>query len=132
MPNPFANSVKFLKAINLLASPRGATIKRIMGDLNISRRSTFRLLQALEELGLPLIDGQSRSRTEKTYRLLDSYVLKLPNMVIPNPAFTAAEIELILTLLDLYKHLIQIAEIPRLNAIREKIKAIELKENHHV
>ena len=131
MPSPFANSVKFLKAINLLASPRGATIKRIMEDLNISRRSAFRLLQALEELGLPLIDGQSRSRAEKTYRLLDSYVLKLPNMVIPNPAFTGEEIELILSILDLYKQLIQIGEIPRLNAIREKIKAIELKEDHH-
>ena len=102
-----------------------------MEDLNISRHSAFRLLQALEELGLPLIDGQSRSRTEKTYRLLDSCIVKLPNMVIPNPAFTVEEIELILTILDLYKQLIQIGEIPRLNAIREKIKAIELKEDHH-
>jgi predicted DNA-binding transcriptional regulator YafY len=131
MANPFANSIKFLKAINLLASPRGATIKRIMENLNISRRSAFRLLQALEELGLPLTDGQSRSRTEKTYRLLDSYVLKLPNMVIPNPRFTGEEIELILAILDLYKQLIQIGEIPRLNAIREKIKAIAFKEDHH-
>ena len=131
MTNPFANSVKFLKAINLLASPGGATIKRIMEELNISRRSAFRLLQALEEVGLPLIDGQRRPRAEKIYRLLDSYVLKLPNIVILNPAFTGEEVELILTILDLYKQLIQLGEIPRVNAIREKIKAIELKEANH-
>ena len=132
MSSPFANSVKFIKAVNLLASPHGATIKQIMEDLNTSRRSAFRLLQTLEEFGLPLVDSRNKPKAEKTYRLMDSYVMKLPNMVIPNPGLTEEETELILSILDLCKQLIQIGEIPKLNAIREKIKAIKQMESHHV
>ena len=131
MASPFANSVKFLKIINLLASPHGGTIKQIMKDLNTSRRSAFRLLQTLEELGLPLIDSRNKSGAEKTYRLIDSYVMKLPNMVIPNPGLTEEETELILTILDSCKQLIRIGETHKLNAIREKIKDIKQMENHH-
>jgi predicted DNA-binding transcriptional regulator YafY len=98
MAKPFTNTVKFLPAINLLASPSGATVRRLMDQLNISRRTAFKLLDALEELGLPLVDKQPKSRGEKTYRLLDSYVLKLPNLAIPNPGFIATE--MLLSMLD--------------------------------
>jgi len=77
MANPFANSVKFLKAVNLLASPAGTTINGMMKNLSVSRRSVFRLLEALEELGFPLTNEQSIPKSEKTYRLMDTYVLKL-------------------------------------------------------
>ena len=128
MANPFANTIKFLNAINLLASPSGTTLRALMAHLNISRRTAFRLLEALYELGLPLIDEQPRARNEKTYRLMDSYVLKLPNITIPNPGFTGEEIELVLTLLDLCKQLNQISGTPRLNTIKEKIMAIRPKD----
>jgi predicted DNA-binding transcriptional regulator YafY len=128
MANPFANTIKFLNAINLLASPAGTTLQGLMNHLNISRRTAFRLLDALNELGFPLIDEQPKVRTEKTYRLLDSYVLKLPNISIPNPGFTGEEIELVLTILDLCKQLNQASGTPRLNAIREKIRAIKPKD----
>jgi predicted DNA-binding transcriptional regulator YafY len=101
MANPFANSVKFLSAVRLLSAPQGATIKSLTESLNISRRSVFRLLHAFEELGFPLVDDKPQQKEEKTYRLLDSYVLKLPNISIPNPCFTGEEIELVLSVLDL-------------------------------
>ena len=128
MANPFANTIKFLTAVNILASPSGATIRELMEHLNISRRTVFRLLEALYELGFPLIDEQSKTGNEKTYRLIDSYVLKLPNIAIPNPGFTGEEIELVLTILDFCKQLSQIGGSPRLNIIREKIKAIKPKD----
>ena len=87
MYNPFANTIKFFKAINLLASPRGTTIKGLMEGLGISRRSVFRLLEALGELGFPLYDEQPLPRGEKRYRLMESYVIQLPNMFFPNPMF---------------------------------------------
>jgi predicted DNA-binding transcriptional regulator YafY len=126
MANPFVNAAKFLTAINLLASPAGTPVPSLMDNLGISRRSSFRLLDALEELGFPLTDGQLGN--EKTYRLIDSYVYKLPNMSIPNPCFTGEEIELVLSILDLCKQLNKISETPRLNAIREKIKAFKAKD----
>jgi len=124
MANPFANSVKFLSAVRLLSAPQGATIKSLMESLDISRRSVFRLLHAFEELGFPLVDDKPQQKEEKTYRLLDSYVLKLPNISIPNPCFTGEEIEFVLSVLDLCKRIGEMGGASMLNAIREKIKAI--------
>ena len=131
MTNPFANAVKFLKAVNQLASPKGATIKRLMDDLCISRRSVFRLLGALEELGVPLVDDQPQPRAEKTYRLFDSYALKLPNITFLNPELTITEIDRILVVLDFCKQLNQFEKPLELQTIREKILAIRPKENNY-
>jgi predicted DNA-binding transcriptional regulator YafY len=124
MANPFANSVKFLSVVRLLSAPQGATIKSLAESLNISRRSVFRLLHSFEELGFPLVDDKPQQKEEKTYRLLESYVLKLPNISIPNPCFTRDEIEFVLSVLDLCKRINDMGGVSMLNAIREKIKAI--------
>jgi len=128
MTNPFANTVKLLTAINLLAAPQGTTINGLMESLNVSRRSVFRLIRALEQLGFPLIEDRPLPKTEKTYRLLDSYVIRLPNIALPNPCFTGEEIELVLSILDLCKQVCQLGGMHRLNAIREKITAIRPDE----
>ena len=127
MTNPFANIIKFLTAINLLASPSGTTLQGLMKHLNISRRTAFRLLNALYDLGFPLIDEQSRVRNEKTYRLMDSYVLKLPNVSIPNPGFTPQELELLISVLDLFDTVQQPSQISVVNSIRSKITAMPSK-----
>jgi len=127
MANPFANSVKFLKAVNLLASPRGTTIKGLMGALYISRRSVFRLLEALEELGFPLIDDQPVPRGEKTYRLMESYVLKFPNVAIPIPGFSEQELTLLLSVLDFCVDVQSAESCFLLNGIRQKILAMNLQ-----
>ena len=124
MANPFANTIKFLTAINLLASPSGTTIQGLMFDLGISRRTAFRLLDALGEMGFPLIDEQPKPRNEKTYRLIDSYIMKLPNISIPNPGFTSQELELLLGVLDLFDAVQQPGKVSVINSIRYKITAI--------
>jgi predicted DNA-binding transcriptional regulator YafY len=126
MTNPFANIIKFLSAINLLASPSGTTLQRLMKHLNISRRTAFRLLNALSELGFPIIDEQSKARNEKTYRLLDSYVIKMPNLTIPNPCFTEPETEILISMLDFCKNIQQQKGDILLNGIRQKVKAMSL------
>jgi len=128
MADPFANSVKFITAVNLLSSHQGVTIKGLMKGLGISRRSVFRLMQVLEELGFPLIDDRRQARAEKTYRLLDSYVLKLPNTTILNPGLTGEDIELILSVFELCKQIGQLGGNPRLNVIKKKIMALRPKE----
>jgi predicted DNA-binding transcriptional regulator YafY len=124
MANPFANTVQFLRAIDLLASPKGATIKDMMENLSISRRSVFRLFEALQELGFPVLDDKPVSKAEKIYRLMDSYVLKLPNMAIPNPGFSEPEMELLLSMLDFCIDIQQSEGVILLNGIRQKVKAM--------
>ena len=83
MPNPFANLTKLISAVSLLASPGGTTVKNLMSRLGISRRSAFRMLQALGDLGFPVIDERLNLSSEKTYRLLDDYTQRLPNLTLP-------------------------------------------------
>ena len=128
MANPFANSVKFLKAVNLLASPQGTTVKGMMRGLGISRRSVFRLFEALEELGFPLTDRQPVPKAEKNYRLMDSYVLRLPNMAIPNPLFSLQEVELLLSMLDFRIGTQESPSVTLLNGIRQKVMAMTLQD----
>ena len=123
MSSPFSNSIKFLNAINLLANPSGTTLRGLMYHLDISRRTAFRLLDALEELGFPLVDEQLKPRAEKTYRLIDSYVLKMPNMSIPNPGFTKSELEFLLGVLALFDTVNQPGKLSLINSIRTKITA---------
>ena len=124
MTNPFANTVRFLKAVNLLASPKGTTVKGLMESLGISRRSVFRLLQALDELGFPIADNQPQTKTEKTYRLIDAYVLKLPNIAIPNPCLSAEEIILVLSVMKTCKKFNLVSETPILKSAMEKLAAM--------
>jgi predicted DNA-binding transcriptional regulator YafY len=133
MSNPFANSVKFFKAITLLAMPQGTRIKDLMESLDISRRSVFRLLQALEELGFPITDEQPRSRTEKIYRLAEDYVLKLPNISILNPNLTEEEIDFMIEILETWSQSLLINESSRAKLIKEKLTAMKnnnTKENN--
>jgi len=128
MSNPFANTIKFLTAVDLLASPSGTTIRELMRHLDISRRTAFRLLDALEELGFPIVSDHQKPGNEKTYRLIDAYVLKLPNITLPNPYLTSDEIELVITILDLCKQISQISGVSKFNSIKAKLKAVKPKD----
>ena len=127
MAYPFANTIKFLTAVKLLASPSGATIKSLMDNLNISRRTAFRLLESLGELGFPIIDQQPRPGLEKTYRLMESYVLRLPNVTLLNPGFTGEEIETILAMLEYCEKNQQFVKTSNFATIKQKISTLAQK-----
>ncbi len=91
MPNPYANLTKLIQAVSLLAAQNGVTIKTLMSRLGISRRSAFRMLEALTDLGLPIVDERRDLSTEKIYRLLEDYTQRLPNMTLPSLDLTAQE-----------------------------------------
>jgi predicted DNA-binding transcriptional regulator YafY len=84
MPNPYANLTKLIQAVSLLAAPSGTTVKMLMSRLGISRRSAFRMLEALSDLGLPLVDERRDLSTEKTYRILEGYAQHLPTFSVPS------------------------------------------------
>ena len=124
MENEFTNAIRFLKAVSLLASPNGATVKGLVKTLGISRRSVFRLLNTFERLGFPLTDDKPYLKGEKTYRLANTYVLKLPNIAIPDPRLTNEEIIYILTVLDEHRQFNPLSETPTLNSTKEKLAAM--------
>ena len=97
-----------------------------MEGLDISRRSTFRLLDALGALGFPLFDDQPVPRGEKRYYLMESYVMQLPNMAMPTINFSEPETELLLSMLDFCIDLQKSETMILLNGIRHKILAMRM------
>ena len=92
MPVYEKNLIKLLRAVDLLASPSGSTIQKLEKELGVSRRSVYRMLDALQELNFPVYDEAVPLSREKRWRLEESYVQKLPNIDVPNINFTIYEV----------------------------------------
>ncbi len=124
MPNPYANLVKLVSAVSLLSTRSGATIKALMDRLHLSKRSVFRLLEALNDLGFPMVDERHNLGGEKTYRLLETYVKKLPNLTLPGFSLTAQESFYLDALLDSGASLRDIEGDSLLSSLRTKLSAL--------
>ena len=86
------NLIKLLKALELLSKPEGTTIEEMAAQLGIDRRSVYRLINVVEELGFPLYDDKIPLEKEKRWKLEESYLKKLPNMKVPDVNLTLLEI----------------------------------------
>ncbi len=89
---------KLLKMVDCLSRPQGARIKDLQKALECNERTVYRWINTLEGLGFPLekLDGQSHRR----YRLMDTYVKKMPNLAIPDFRLTLSEILLLYVVLS--------------------------------
>ena len=86
------NLIKLLKALDLLSKHEGVTIGELGDQLGIDRRSVYRLISVIEELGFPLYDDKIELEREKRWKLEESYLKKLPNMKVPDVSLTLPEI----------------------------------------
>ena len=86
------NLIKLLKALELLSKKSGTTIVEIAEHLEVDRRSVYRMINVIEELGFPLYDDKIPLEREKRWRLAETYLKKLPNMNIPDINLTLPEI----------------------------------------
>jgi len=84
--------IKFLKALDLLSKPAGTTINEMADYLEIDRRSVYRTIRLIEELGFPLWDDKSPLEKEKRWKLEETYLKKLPNIKIPDVNMTLPEV----------------------------------------
>jgi predicted DNA-binding transcriptional regulator YafY len=84
--------VKLLKALELLSRPEGVTIKELSGELCLDRKSVYRLLDLIGDLQVPVYDEKLPGEREKRWKLVDSYVKKLPNLTVPDLTLTLPEI----------------------------------------
>jgi predicted DNA-binding transcriptional regulator YafY len=86
------NLIKLLKALEILSKPEGTTIEQMATQLEIDRRSVYRLIEVIEDLGFPIYDEKIPFEKEKRWKLEESYLKKLPNMKVPDINLTLPEI----------------------------------------
>ncbi|MEJ5366446.1 MAG: WYL domain-containing protein [Desulfosoma sp.] len=89
---------KLLKMVDCLAKPQGARIQDLRKVLECEERTVYRWINTLEELGFPLeeLDGDRHKR----YRLIDTYVKKMPNISIPDFGLSLSDILLLYVVLS--------------------------------
>ncbi len=84
--------VRMLRAVDLLSSPTGVTKQELAAHLEVDKRTVERLLGLLQELNFPVYDEQDGPSSEKTWRMVDTYVMKLPNITLPDIRLTLPEL----------------------------------------
>jgi len=87
-----ANLVKLLKTIDLISSHRGAAVKQIADELEVSKRSAYRLLGVVEELGFLIEDIKDPVENRTRKRLDKEFHQKVGPVNLPDIKFTASEL----------------------------------------
>lgn len=116
--------VKIIDAVGLLRAPGGATIRQMETSLGVSRRTVYRLLDALQTLGIPVYEEPSPEGREKLWRLEERYVRHLPNMDVPRIQLTEEERLLLAFLLEGAGVLHQTQLAAPLASLRGKLEAV--------
>ncbi len=87
-----ANLIKLFKLLELLSKPGGTTLKTISENLNIDRRSVYRWIDIVEELGFPVYDDKLPLEKKKRWKLEETYLNKYKAMQSPVMNMTLSEV----------------------------------------
>jgi predicted DNA-binding transcriptional regulator YafY len=94
------NLIKLIKAIDLLAGSGGTTVEALSAELELSRRSVFRMIKTMrEELNFPIEDDRSEFGGKTRYWLMDRFVTRLSNVILPRLSLSLQEATLLYFLL---------------------------------
>ena len=85
------NLVQFMNAFELLSRSSGVSIRSLMEELQISRRSVYRLFESFEELGFPLLQLESGEK-EKKWAMMEEYFQGRPKGRVPRLELNRREI----------------------------------------
>jgi predicted DNA-binding transcriptional regulator YafY len=87
------NFIKLIKAIELFGKPQGTTLEELAKELKVDRRTAYRWMDIVSELGLPVYDDAPLpAERKKRWKLEDSYLKKLPNLSLPKFDLTLSEV----------------------------------------
>jgi len=86
------NLAKIFKVIDLLSRPGGATKKEIADVSGTGERQVYRILESIQNMGVPVYDDKLDGEREKVWLIEEFYTRKLPNMTVPDPGFTLPEL----------------------------------------
>jgi predicted DNA-binding transcriptional regulator YafY len=81
-----------MKTIDLISSHRGATVERIAEELEVSRRTAYRQLGVIEELGFLIEDIKDPVENQTRKRLDREFHQKVGPVNLPDIRFTASEL----------------------------------------
>ncbi len=95
----FQQLEKLLKVVECLAKHRGARIEDLQDALGCDERTVYRWINVLEDMGFP-IEEVGEDNNKKRYRLIDTYVKKMPNISIPDFRLTLSDILLLRLILS--------------------------------
>ncbi len=84
--------IQLLRTITAISRPQGATIEELVQLLGVGRRSVYRELAIIEELGFPLEEPELSAENRRRHRLMDDYVRKLPNITVPDLTLSLEEL----------------------------------------
>lgn len=84
--------IKLIKAIDLLSRTEGVTIEELASELQLDKRSIYRLITVIEELGVPIYDDKVPYERKKRWKLEESYLKKLPNLKLPDLTLAFSEV----------------------------------------
>ncbi len=87
-----SNAEKVDKALELFSKSEGTTLEELGNELEIDRRSVYRLIHVIEELGFSIYDEKIDFEREKRWKLEASYLKNLPNMKVPDIHLSLPEI----------------------------------------
>jgi len=94
------NLIKLIRAIDLLAASGGTTVEELCDELELSRRSVFRMIKTMrEELNFPIEDDRSEFGGKTRYWLMDRFVTRLSNVTLPRLSLSLQEATLLYFLL---------------------------------
>jgi predicted DNA-binding transcriptional regulator YafY len=92
------DTFQIYQAMNLLARPEGVDVKTLQKEMGISRSSVYRLLDHLQsDMGYPLYNERDGHRMQ--WKMEERYLLKLPNISLPELNLTRDDILLLSLLL---------------------------------
>lgn len=87
-----ANLVKLLKTIDLISGRRGVTVEQIAEELEVSKRSAYRLLGVVEELGFLIEDIKDPVENKTRKRLDNEFHQKIGPISLPDIKFSPSEL----------------------------------------
>ena len=87
-----ANLIKLFKILELFSKPGGTTLKEISETLDIDRRSVYRWIDIVEELGFPIYDDKLPLEKKKRWKLEEAYWKKFKAIQSPVMNITFSEV----------------------------------------
>ncbi len=78
------NIIKFLRVFDLLCRSNGVSIREIEEDLNVSRRTAYRHINMVEDLGFLVEQFDDQVSNVKRWRLDKKYCRKTPLLDLPD------------------------------------------------
>ena len=86
------NLVKLLRTVDLLSRPQGASVKEIQDLLSCDRSTVYRVLDLVQEIGVPVYAEKLLLATEKRWTVDEAFTKKLPNLTLPDVGLSLADV----------------------------------------